>query len=389
MQKKLIHGVTSSMSALFIHEQVHFIEKNGYQVEVVCNNDPERHYEGLRLKHIPFEREISLYRDVTTLYSLYRYLKGKKPDIILFSTPKAGLLGMVAGFLNGTETRIYAQWGLRLETVTGVKKLILQTTEKITCLLSTHVIVISDSLEEEMVGRNLVDREKVVRIGKGSVNGIDMQRYSPDAIDADRLKWMKADLDIKPSDFIIGYMGRITRDKGTNELVEAFTKLSQRYDNIKLLLIGDIEEGDPIRPENIETIHSHERIIHCAYTTEPEYYYSMMHVFAFPTYREGFGTVSIEAQAMRVPVIGFNSTGVKDTIVDNRTGLVVWNNDTAGLEEALMDMINHPLKRAQMGRDARKFVEDNFDRELIQQKVLDFYNTLGPSGDADAEYQKA
>ena len=330
MQKKLIHGVTSSMSALFIHEQVHFIEKNGYQVEVVCNNEPKRHYEGLRLKHIPFEREISLYRDVTTLYSLYRYLKGKKPDIILFSTPKAGLLGMVAGFLNGTETRIYAQWGLRLETVTGVKKLILQTTEKITCLLSTHVIVISDSLEEEMVGRNLVDREKVVRIGKGSVNGIDMQRYSPDAIDADRLKRMKADLNIKPSDFIIGYMGRITRDKGTNELVEAFTKLSQRYDNIKLLLIGDIEEGDPIRPENIETIHSHERIIHCAYTTEPEYYYSMMHVFAFPTYREGFGTVSIEAQAMRVPVIGFNSTGVKDTIVDNRTGLVVWNNDTAG-----------------------------------------------------------
>ncbi|CAM2938539.1 glycosyltransferase family 4 protein [Salinicoccus roseus] len=389
MQKKLIHGVTSSMSALFLHEQVHFIEKNGYQVEVVCNNDPERQYDGLKLKHIPFEREISPYRDVTTLYSLYKYLKAEDPDIIFFSTPKAGLLGMVAGYLNGTDTRIYAQWGLRLETVTGLKKVILQTTEKLTCKLSTHTVIISDSLEEEMVRRNLVDQEKVVRLGKGSVNGIDLERFRPEAVEQQRLMQMKADLGIEPDDVIIGYMGRITKDKGTNELVEAFTELSYKYRNIKLLLVGDIEDGDPILPENVEIIQGHERIIHCDYTNEPEYYYSMMDVFAFPTYREGFGTVSIEAQAMQVPVVGFNSTGVKDTIVHDQTGLIVWTNDTAGLKEGLEDMIRHPLKRGEMGENARKFVEEHFDRELIQQKVLDFYNTLGASDDTDPEYQKA
>ncbi|MCG1008451.1 glycosyltransferase family 4 protein [Salinicoccus sp. ID82-1] len=389
MQKKIIHGVTSSMSALFIHEQIHFIEKNGYQVEVVCNNIPKRHYEGLKLAHIPFEREISIHKDVTTLYALYRYLKRKKPDIIVFSTPKAGLLGMIAGYLNGTETRIFAQWGLRLETVTGVKKLILQTTEKLTCLLSTHVIILSDSLEAEMVGRKLVDPKKVVRIGKGSVNGLDMERFSPHVIDQERLTRMKEDLDIKPTDFVIGYMGRITRDKGTNELVEAFMRLSTRHDNVKLLLVGDIESGDPIRPENKKIIETHERILLCAYTKEPEYYYSMMDVFAFPTYREGFGTVSIEAQAMHVPVIGFDSTGVKDTIVDNETGLIVRTNDAKGLEEAIEDMVIHPEKREQMGRNARIFVKENFDRELIQQKVLDFYNTLGRADDKEVAYLKA
>ncbi|MFC3420004.1 glycosyltransferase family 4 protein [Salinicoccus hispanicus] len=389
MQKKIIHGVTSSMSALFIHEQIHFIEKNGYQVEVVCNNMPERHYEGLKLTHIPFEREISIYRDVTTLYALYRYLKRKKPDIIVFSTPKAGLLGMIAGYLNGTETRIFAQWGLRLETVTGVKKLILQTTEKLTCLLSTHVVILSDSLEAEMVGRKLVDPKKVVRIGKGSVNGLDMERFNPRVIDQDRLARMKEELDIKPTDFIIGYMGRITRDKGTNELVEAFVKLSEKHEHVKLLLAGDIEAGDPIRPENKEMIETHERILLCAYTNEPEYYYGMMHVFAFPTYREGFGTVSIEAQAMLVPVIGFDSTGVRDTIVDDKTGLIVRSNDAEGLEKAIEDMVIHPEKREQMGRDARIFVKENFDRELIQQKVLDFYNTLGTAGDEEVAYSKA
>ncbi|WP_411843784.1 glycosyltransferase family 4 protein [Salinicoccus sp. HZC-1] len=385
MPKKIIQGVTSSLSILFVREQVQFIENHGYQVTVVCNKDFEISYDGITVDHIPFEREISLFQDIRTLYKLFKYLNREKPDIINFSTPKAGLLGMIAGRIAGIGTRIYIQRGLRLETAEGIKKYILYATEKTACTLSTHVIVVSDSLEEEMVSRKLLRREKVVRIGKGSSNGIDTKKYDPAVINSDRLARLRNGLGIEPTDVVIGYIGRLTRDKGSNELIESFVDLADKYDHLKLLLVGDFEESDPIEEKNSKRIHSHEKIIHCAYTDGMEYYYSLMDIFALPTYREGFSNVSIEAQAMGVPVVSFDSTGARDTIENNRTGLVVKSNDAEGLSAALEDLIHHREKRVRLSKHARKFIVDNFDRHHMQKELLKFYNTLGEQGDYNVE----
>lgn len=385
MHRKMIQGVTSSLSVVFIREQVQFIEKNGYQVTVVCNKDFETSYDGMTVEHIPFEREISILQDIRTLYSLLKYLKREKPDIINFSTPKAGLLGMIAGRLAGVPTRIYIQRGLRLETARGIKKHILYATEKTACSLSTHVIVVSDSLEREMVERKLLTREKVVRIGKGSSHGIDTKKYDPVAIDPIRLSNLRDELGIGPSDFIIGYAGRLTRDKGINELVESFIDLAEHRSHVKLLLIGDFEMSDPIEERNIRSIESHARIIHCAYTSGMEYYYSLMDVFALPTYREGFSNVSIEAQAMGVPVVTFDSTGARDTIDPRRTGIIVKSNDAKGLRDALEALIDNGAKRKALSGAARKFIVDNFDRQYMHHELLKFYDSLGKRGEYNVE----
>lgn len=385
MQKKIIQGVTSSLSVLLIEDQVHYIEENGYEIKVVCNNDFDKLYEDITMNNIPFEREISIGKDLSCLYRLARYLHREKPDIINFSTPKAGLLGMIAGYLTRVKTRIYVQRGLRLETITGLKKAILYTTERLTCRFSTHVIVISDSLEQELIQKKIVDPNKVVRIGRGSSNGIDMEKFNIANIEEERLASLKSDLGISPSDFIIGYVGRLTRDKGINELVEAFETLEDKYEHLKLLLVGDFEAADPVKEENKQKIADNPSIIHHPFTDDVEYYYTLMDLFAFPTFREGFGNVSIEAQAMRVPVVTFNSTGTRDTVLPNVTGVITEDNTARGLADGLEHLIDNENIRKRMGQDARAFATENFDRKRMQKQLLDFYNSLGEREGYDVE----
>ncbi|MHC0552856.1 glycosyltransferase family 4 protein [Salinicoccus sp. CNSTN-B1] len=385
MQKKIVQGVTSSMSVLLIEDQVHFIERNGYSVKIVCNNDFDRLYRDLTMDFIPFEREIHVAKDIRALYELTRYLRREQPDIVNFSTPKAGLLGMVAGFLSGVKSRIYMQRGLRLETVTGVKKIILYTTEWLTCFFSTHVIVISDSLEEELIARKLLKKGKVVRIGGGSSNGTDMETFDPLALDSEKYGRLRHEVGIEEGDFIIGYAGRMTRDKGVDELVQAFESLSSGCAGIKLLLVGDFEAGDPITKSSRERIVEDEDIIHLPFTDDIAYYYRMMDIFAFPTFREGFGNVSVEAQAMGVPVVSFNSTGARDTLAHGATGLLTEERTSASLAEAIQYLFRHPEERLRMSAACRAFVAQRFDRKAMQSELLDFYDSLGEQSTINAE----
>ncbi|SOC37690.1 glycosyltransferase family 4 protein [Salinicoccus kekensis] len=379
MTRKIVQGVTSSLSVLFLRDQVKYLEQNGYEVKIVCNNDFDKTYKDIELDHIPFEREINITKDISALYKLFLYLRGESPDIINFSTAKAGLLGMIAGFLNGTGTRIYIIRGLRLETVKGAKSKVLHLTERIACLLSTHVIVISESLEQEVVKRGLVKPDKVMRIGTGSSNGIDLEKFDPEKIPMEQVKALKEELGIGPDDFVMGYIGRITRDKGCNELVEAFEALSEDRPDVKLLLVGDFEDSDAIEQENIDKIHENENIILCGYTLDIQKYYLLMDLFVFPTYREGFGNVSIEAQAMGVPVVTFNVTGARDTLLDGQTGMITKSKDAEGLTQAISHLMESPEVLDNMAGDSRKFVADHFDRRFMQEELLKFYDSLDVS----------
>src|SRR5699024_1296354 len=154
--------------------QVEFIRDNGFDVKVVCNQDFDSPYEGLEVEHIPFEREISPVKDLKALIQLKKYLKREAPDIIHFSTPKAGLLGMTAWFLTRIRLRVYMISGFSIETRQRIKKLILIATDKMASTFNTHVMVISNSMENEVIRMSLSRKSKIVRIGRGSINGIDL-----------------------------------------------------------------------------------------------------------------------------------------------------------------------------------------------------------------------
>ncbi|WP_462420294.1 glycosyltransferase family 4 protein [Salinicoccus sp. Marseille-QA3877] len=382
---KMIQGVTSYLTVVFIKDQVDFIRDNGYEVKVVCNKDFESPYEGLEVEHIPFEREISPFKDIKTLFQLSKYLRKENPDIIHFSTPKAGLLGMTAGFICGIRTRIYMIRGLRLETVTGLKKMILNTTEKIACTFSTHVMVISDSMEHEVIRRNLTRKSKIVRIGRGSSSGIDLNRFNPSNIDDQHLNGLQEKLEIHDKDFIIGYAGRLTKDKGIDLLIESFQKLYKVNGGLKLLLIGDFESSDPLKQENADLIHQHRDIIYVPYTDGMDYYYSLMDLFILPTYREGFSNVSIEAQSMGVPVVTFDSTGASDTVEHGKTGLITESKSVDGLVKAIDELMKNDAKRKEMASVSREFIAENFDRDIMHRKFLDFYDSICKQGDENAE----
>ncbi|MCD2136466.1 glycosyltransferase family 4 protein [Salinicoccus halitifaciens] len=373
------------MSVMFLRDQVKLLEQNGYEVKIVCNNDFDKTYKDMELDHIPFEREINITKDVSALYKLFKYLRRESPDIIHFSTAKAGLLGMIAGFLSRVPTRIYSIWGLRLETTSGIKYRVLHTAERIACALSTHVVVISDSLEEEVVNNRIVKRDKVVRIGKGSNDGIDLEKFNPENIPSTQVETLKKELGIKPDDFVMGYIGRITKDKGSNELVEAFEALSADHPNLKLVIVGDFEESDAIKQENIDKIHENKNILLCGYTLDIHKYYRLMNLFVFPTYREGFGNVSIEAQAMGVPVVTFDVTGARDTLARGQTGIIIKNKSAAGLAEAIRHLIEHPEVLEKMAGASRKFITENFDKVYIQGELLKFYDSLGTPPDVEPE----
>lgn len=389
MTRKIVQGVTSSLSVLFLRDQVNFLKKNGYEVKIVCNNDFENTYKDVEIDHIPFEREINIGKDLSALFKLIKYLRLESPDIINFSTAKAGLLGMIAGFLLRIKTRIYIIRGLRLETTSGLKQKVLYVTEKIACSLSTHVIVISESLGEEVINRKIVKRDKVMRIGKGSSNGIDLEKFNLERISDEQVVALRDELDIGFDDFVMGYIGRITKDKGCNELVESFEILSAVYPDLKLLIVGDFEESDSIKKENITKIYESDNIILCDYTLDIEKYYCLMDIFVFPTYREGFGNVSIEAQAMGVPVITFDVTGARDTFVSEQTGLIIKQKNTEGLTEGIRFLIEHPEITNEMSNGSRQFVAENFDRVLMQNELLRFYESLDVEENAKKEVKQA
>lgn len=376
MAKKLVYGVTSSLSVFFLRDQVKFMEEHGYEVKVVCNHDFVNTHKDIEFDHIPFEREINIVKDAYALYELLKYLWRESPDIIHFSTPKAGLLGMMGGLLSRIPMRVYSIWGLRLETTSGIKYKVLYAAERIACALSTHVIVISESLEEEVVNRKIAKPNKVLRIGRGSTDGINLEEFNPENISVEQIRALKEKLNIGPDDFVLGYIGRIAKDKGCNELIMAFEALSMRYSNLKLVVVGDFEESDAIEQVNIDKINENENILLHHYTLDIHQYYRLMDLFVFPTHREGFGNVSIEAQAMGVPVVTFDVTGAKDTLLKGETGMIAESKDAATLAEVISYLIDNPEVLERMAKVSRKFVEDHFDRARMQEELLKFYDGL-------------
>lgn len=357
--------------------QLDFFGEKGFNCIVVTSNGNNirtfASEENCEMKIINMDREISLFKDIVSLVKIISFFIKEKPQIVNAGTPKAGLLMMIAAFVTRVPVRIYTLRGLRLETAKGLKKKVLSVTEKIAMLCSTKTIAISPSLRKTTLESKFIRPNKISVLGKGSSNGVNIEKFRKSESVEGLIRSLREKYDIDNNDFVIGFTGRITKDKGVDDIVTIFKSLLEKGYNIKLLLVGEIEENDSILNSSRRIIENHPKVIHVGFQQDTVPYYYLMKVFLFLTNREGFGNVAIEGALTGLPVIVKNVTGAKDTVINDKTGYIIENDSLEQVEEKIINLYQNEQLRKKLGENGTKWVKENFSHEVIHTRLYEFY----------------
>ena len=327
--------------------------------------------EGVRTIEVPMERRISLVKDIKALIKMIRVFHKEKPTMVHSMTPKAGFLCMIAGLLTSVPVRVHTFTGLVWPTETGLKRRLLMFTDRLTCACATHIIPEGEGVKKDLIAGSITKKPLKV-LGYGSVKGIDLKQF----IITDELKAKSEKL--RSNTFTFLFVGRIVKDKGTNELVEAFDKLSEIID-ARLWLVGPYEDSiDPISERSRELIEKNPAIesLGAKYGDDLLSYYAASDCFVFPSYREGFPNTVIEAGAMNLPSIVTDINGSREIIVDGKNGVIVPSQDTDALFDAMLNMIKDNEGRKRMAGNARKMVEDRFEQGFVRKCLYDYYDRI-------------
>ena len=357
----------------FIGDQFFYFPPKGYIFHVACSPSddlPElaQHY-GFSYLSTPIERKISLRKDCQSIRAICRYIRQNHIDVVVGHSPKGALIAMIAAFLCRVPKRIYFRHGLVYETSHGIKRAMLKWIDRITSFCATKVVCVSPSLMQQSLKDHLSPASKQVLLGNGTCGGIDtLKKYNPANIDRLKLLALKDRYGIQEKDFVIGYTGRLVRDKGIIELIDAFDRLPEEI-HTKLLLVGMFEERDALPQTIQERIRQDKNIIFTGLVnTDMEYYYAMMNIYVLASYREGFPIGALEAQSMQVPVLTTNATGCIDAIIDGQTGLFI-SHDADDIARKIIAMKEYP----HMGAQAREWVVSHFDYLVIWNYIEDLY----------------
>lgn len=366
---KLVRVVTHPMTArLLLRGQLRFLSEAGHDVTLVTSAGPDLDAvaaEGVAIETVPMAREIRPVQDLLALVRLIRLFRRLRPDLVDAGTPKAGFLGMVAARCARVPARSYTLRGLRVETARGLKRRVLLWTERTACSSAHRVLCVSESLRRRAVELALVDERKTAVPGAGSSNGVDVDRLEAAAADGERTRFLRRELGLPEGAPVVGFVGRLTRDKGIAELIAAFDRVRETMPEARLLLLGDFEAGDPVAPELVLRIRNHLGIVRPGFVPDTAPYYPLMDVLALPSHREGFPNAPLEAGAAGVPTVGARATGVVDAVVDGETGALVPVGDAQALAEALLVFLRDPRLRRRCGAAARLRVQTRFRREAI------------------------
>ncbi|MGK7376259.1 glycosyltransferase family 4 protein [Planococcus sp. 1R117A] len=389
MGSKVIQAVTVSESLYFMKGQLKYLAKCGYDIKAMSSNGSYvakfEKQEETRVLLIEMEREISLLKDFKSLVKCIRIIRKEKPDIVNASTPKAGLIVTLAAYICRVPIRIYTLRGLRMETTSGLKRQILVAAEKVAAGASTHCLAVSDSLKSRIAEFGIAPIEKISVLGKGSGDGFNIAEFQKTAEVEETIKANRKKYGLTEEHVVLGFVGRMTKDKGITELIDSFLALHKTHPNLRLLLIGDYEMADPVEERIQKEIKENPYIIHTGYQGNPVPFYHMMDVFVFLTKREGFGNVAIEAALSKVPVIAANVTGAKNTIVDGKTGFLADPENPLDILEKLELLILAPEIRRQMGEQGYNWAIENFSNQVMWKELDRYYQTcladsLKPAG---------
>lgn len=370
----ILHVINIYFSFSYFGDQFLHFHKKGYNEHVICSPSeflPEyAQRQHIKYKEVPINRKISISDDLKAIREVYKYIKANNIDIVEGHTPKGALIGIIAAWLARVPKRLYFRHGLVYETSKGLKRFILITCDRVTAWCATQVVCVSPSVLEISIKDKLGRKSKQRILGKGTCGGVDTQNlFNPDNVDKQEIDALRNSLGIKKDDFVIGFTGRLVKDKGIIELIRAFNMLQDR-EHLKLLLVGLFEERDAL-PEDVQTsILNAKDIIYTGFINgRMEKYYSLMNVYVLPSYREGFPTGVLEAQSLALPILTTKATGCIDSILDGKTGLFITHEPEDIAKK--IDMIR--CENAIDGKNGREWVVKNFDNHLIWDEIEQLY----------------
>jgi glycosyltransferase involved in cell wall biosynthesis len=377
----IITSVPTTLYHLFSN-QVDRIRNEGIDLFFVSSTgdrwitatDVEEKY-GIKVHPISFFRTFSIFADIKSFVALFLLFRRLKLDMIYYCTPKASLISSLAAFCAAIPFRIYANFGQVYYKKTGLVATTLQYAERATCALSHKVILMSKSNLEFLLSERLCDSGKMGILGHGTNQGVDAQkRFNPNTFDAAKVDAFKSSLSINKKTKVFGYIGRLVKDKGIIDLIDAWQDVKKEGSCI-LLLIGPRKEPRDLLPEYIyEKISLDPTIRLIEPVANPEIYYAIMDVFVLPSYREGFPNVVLEAAAMKLPVITTDAIGCVDSVADNETGFIVPVGNVEKMKEKMKQLLFDPELRRKMGDNARERVLRDFDGEAIADDLMFLIN---------------
>lgn len=384
MKKKLIRITTVPLSLSgLLQGQLKFMS-NYFDILAVSSTGKDNalgkvsEYENVPTLPIEMTRKITPFKDLYAVWQLYKLFKKEKPFIVHSHTPKAGTLSMLAAKLAGVPHRLHTIAGLPLVEAKGAKRLLLNLVEKITYKCATKIYPNSFGLVDIILENNFTKKSKLKVIANGSSNGIDTSYFDPKLFtDHNKLSTMKANLGLQNDDFVFVYVGRLVSDKGINELLLAFNKISSENNKVKLLLVGTYEnELDPLLPKSMEIIKNNKNIISAGWVDDVRPYFMLSNVLVFPSYREGFPNVVMQSGAMQLPSIVTNINGCNEIIENKKHGIIIPVKDDIAIYNAMNYILKNQIESVKMGIESRKNIILKFERKKVWEALLDEYRSI-------------
>ncbi len=380
--KKLIRITTVPISLkTLLKGQLKFMSENGFEVIGISSDEEAMSEiakaENVRTLTVEMTRKITPIKDLKALWQLLKIFKKEKPDIVHTHTPKAGLLGMMAARIAGVPHRLHTVAGLPLVEAQGLKRKILNLTEKITYACAHQVYPNSYGLQNIILQNKFCSPQKLQVIGNGSSNGINTQFFCKENISTQDIENLKKNLNIPSSAFVFVFVGRIVTDKGINELVAAFNQLPNHNQKVKLVLVGPLESDlDPLFPETEALLKSNENIISVGFQKDVRPYFALADVLVFPSYREGFPNVVMQAGAMGLPCIVSDINGCNEIIQEGKNGSIVPVKNIDKLQAAMLKMIADKPWQDSLKANARPMIVSRYEQLSIWQAILKTYQAL-------------
>ncbi len=377
---RVLHIVTSSMSVILMQGQLQYLRKAGLAVSLVSSPGRELKREaeesGTRVFDVEMARGISPGSDLVSLWRLWRLIRRLRPDLTNVSTPKAGLLGGLAAWLSRVPCRVYTLRGLRWETAHGIRRRLLMLADLIACRCAHLVLCVSESARKKAVASGLVNPEKILVLGAGSSNGVEASRFAATEERLTLARKIRQDYAIPSDAPVMGFVGRLTRDKGVPELVEAHRQLRRAFPSLRLMFVGTSEREDALPDEVKETLEADPSIILAGQVEDPGCFYHVMDILVLPTHREGFPNVILEAHAAGRPVVTCDATGAVDAVVDGVNGFVVPVGEVTALVQAITTLLNNRALTAVMGRRGFERAQLEFQPARIWSALVQVYVRL-------------
>jgi glycosyltransferase involved in cell wall biosynthesis len=370
----IVVGITSAQTCLILGDRLRSLRDAGFRVTLVASPaetlDRIGESGGIKTIGIPMSREITPVADLVSVFRLWRMLMDLSPDVVEFSTPKAGLLGMLAAWFARVPRRVYLLRGLKLESTTGFKRKLLLEVERIAAACAQIVLCVSSSLQIKALSLGLAPARKLQMLGSGSSKGVDIEHFRPGDSDVRR------QFGLPSSARVIGFVGRFTRDKGIPALIDAFELILQAMPQTYLLMVGWFDDADDALDRKMrDRITRHPSIVCTGFVEDTAPYYRAMDLLILPTRREGFPNAVLEASATEIPVLTTLSTGACDSVIHGVTGLLV-PGDLESICEATVRLLRDSDQCKLMGSAGRAWVLEHFGKQRVLALTTSFYKSL-------------